>query len=115
MGDRTSADHLISQQPGLIPQVTRKLNSTRFHRTTIHTDHFYMFIHLIWFQVPTNDETLESKYECKRMLCRHDHEVKAYRADNSRFNSKSLMDDCELARQKLIFCGAGAHSSKRNR
>jgi len=42
-------------------------------------------------------------------LAKFGHQVKAYRADNSRFNSKLFSDDCLTAKQKLTFCGVEAH------
>ena len=61
------------------------------------------------FQGPANEEALELKHECESALHGIDHEIKAYRDDNIRFNSKSFVDDCKLARYKLTFCSAGAH------
>ena len=109
MSDGTSVDNLIFQKPGLIPQVSENLTSSRFCTETIHVENISRLIHVTLFQGPTNDETLEAKNDNKRELHGNDHEVRAYRFDNSRLNSKSFMDDCILERQKLTFCGAGAH------
>ena len=49
IGDRMSADYLISQQPGLVPQVNGKLTLARFYGATVFTDHFLRFIHITLF------------------------------------------------------------------
>ena len=38
----------------------------------------------------------------------HGHKVKAYRADNSRFDSEDFQDHCKMERQKCTYCGVGA-------
>ena len=81
----------------------------RFYGATVFTDHFSRFIYVTLFQGLINEETLQAKHEYKRLLAKFGHQVKAYQADNSRFNSKLFSDNYLTAKQKLTFCGVGAH------
>ena len=108
-GDGTSCDHIISHQPGLIPQVSGKLTHERYWGSVLYVDHFsdYLFNHLI--TGTTSEQTLSSKLAYERVAQQHDVRVKAYHADNLRFNDNNFRGECVKLGQQLTFCGVGAH------
>ena len=108
-GDGTSCDHLISRQPGLMPQSTGILIHARFWGSVIYVDHFsdYIYSHLI--QGTTSSDTLKSKHGYEREAATFGVKIKLYHADNLRFNDNNFMGDCITANQKITFCGVGAH------
>ena len=108
-GDRTSCDHLVSRQPGLMPQSTGILTHARFWGSVIYVDHFsdYIYSHLI--QGTTSSDTLKSKHGYEREAATFGVKIKSYHADNLRFNDNNFMNDCITANQKITFCGVGAH------
>ena len=108
-GDGTSCDHIISHQPGLIPQITGRLTHERYWGSVIYVDHFsdYVYNHLI--TAVTSEATLLSKQAYERMAQSHDVKIRAYHADNLRFNDSNFTSDCNRSGQSLTFCGVGAH------
>ena len=108
-GDGTSCDHIISHQPGLIPQVSGKLTHERYWGSVLYVDHFsdYLFNHLI--TGTTNEQTLSSILAYERVAQQHDVRGKAYHADNLRFNDNNFRGECIKLGQQLTFSGVGAH------
>ena len=108
-GDGTSCDHIISQQSGSIPQTSGKLTHQRFWGSILYADHSsdLLFNHLV--TGTTSAATLASKHAYERVAREHGVTVKAYHADNLRFNDNNFRGDCVKAGQKLTFCGVGAH------
>ena len=108
-GNGTSCDHIVSHQPGLIPQSTGKLTHERFWGSVLYVDHAtdYLFNHFI--RGTTSEETLESKLAYERHALSHGVKIGAYHADNSRFNDSRFLGSCRDAGQQLTFCGVGAH------
>ena len=93
-GSGTSCDHIISAQPGLIPQSTGTLTYKRFGGAVLFIDHFsgFQYVHLI--QSTTAAETLTAKREYERAAHSFGVTIKRYRADNSRFDEKDFQTDC---------------------
>ena len=60
-----------------------------------------------------NEEMLNIKRECKRLLLKYNHTVKACRANNSRFNSNIFQEDCLQENQKFIFCRVDVYHQNR--
>ena len=58
-GAGTSCDHLISHEPDLIPQVTRRLTHKRYCDPAIFTDHFSDLIYPHLIQSTSMEETME--------------------------------------------------------
>ena len=108
-GDGTSCDHIISGQPGLMPQALGKLTHERFWASPLYVDHFsdYIYNHLI--TGTTSQETLDSKIAYERIAKTYGVNIKTYHADNLRFNDHNFTSHCNRACQKLSFCGVGAH------
>ena len=108
-GDGTSCDHLISKQPGLMPQSTGTLTHARFWGSVIYVDHFSDFIYSHLIQGTTSAETLASKHGYEREAAAYGVKVTSYHADNLRFNDNNFTGDCIKANQQISFCGVGAH------
>ena len=111
-GDGTSCDHLISKQPGLMPQSTGILTHARFWGSVIYVDHFSDFIYSHLIQGTTSADTLNSKHGYEREAAAHGVKVKSYHADNLRFNDNNFKGSCIKANQQITYCGVGAHHQK---
>jgi hypothetical protein len=61
-GANASLDHLVSAQPGLIPQISGKLTGMRVNGATIFVDHYsdHVYVSLMWDL--TLDETNLAKH-----------------------------------------------------
>ena len=75
-GDGLSCDHLISKQPGLMPQSTGILTNARFWGSVIYVDHFSDFIYSHLIQGTTSADTLNSKHGYEREAAAHGVKVK---------------------------------------
>ena len=108
-GMATSCDHLISRQPGLVPQSSGKLTHQRYWGCVVFADHFsdYLYAHMI--TGTTSLQTLEAKHAYERIAKTYNVSVMSYRADNLRFNDRNFSGDCLKAGQQITFCGVGAH------
>ena len=108
-GAGTSCDHIISHDPGLIPQSIGIMTHERFWGSVLYVDHYsdFMYNHLI--TGTTSLATLESKLAYERVAAAHGVTIKAYHADNLRFNDNNFKGSCISAGQQLSYCGVGAH------
>ena len=81
----TSIDQILSDQPGLIPQVIRNLTHARLRADTVFVDHYlyYLCDHLM--RGAWAEETLQSKESYKRMAATCGDIVSTNRSDNKRF------------------------------
>ena len=57
----------------------------------------------------TSEQTLSSKHTYERLALAHGVKIKAYRADNSRFDDKIFKASCIRGDQHLTLCGVGAY------
>ena len=108
-GDGTSTDHLVSRQPGLMPQTSGILTHGRFWGAAIFVDHATDFIYAHLLRGISSQETLDAKCGYERTANAHGVTVGGYHADNLRFNDNKFTGDCVSKGQKLTFCGVGAH------
>ena len=108
-GDGVSVDQVISSQPGLIPQMSGYLTSSRIWGCTTFVDHVSDFVYVHLMRDFTLDETLLAKAAFEKVLAQAGRQVKHYHADNGRFADKGFKDDTNEKNQKLTFCAAGAH------
>ena len=108
-GSGTSCDHVVSHQPGLIPQSTGILSNEKFWGSVLYADHHsdFLFNHLI--TGTTSLATLESKQAYERVAASYGVKIKSYHADNLRFNDSNFRGDCIRGGQTLTHCGDGAH------
>jgi hypothetical protein len=77
-------DHLVSAQPGLIPQITGKLTGQRINGATVivhYSDHMHVYL----MQNLTLEVTLRAKHAYEHFLSFIGFTAKAYHADNGCF------------------------------
>eukprot|EP00957_Ditylum_brightwellii_P141784 10802997-Ditylum_brightwellii.AAC.1 len=86
LGAGTSTDQLVSSQPGLVLQISRKLTNRRIVGATIFVDHFSDFIYVHLMTSLSREETLAAKRGYEHVANKHGVTV-----------------------QELMFCGVGAH------
>ena len=108
-GDGQSIDKIVSAQPGLIPQMSGFLTSSRYFGVTTIVDHVsdYVYVHLM--KDLTLDETMKAKRAWEKILNSADRTAKHYQADNGRFADAGFKQDCVDHNQTISFCGVGAH------
>jgi hypothetical protein len=108
-GARASMDHLVSAQPGLIPQISGKLTCMQINGATVIVDHYSDHIYPFLMRNLSLKETLLKKkaYEC--FLSSIGVTAKAYHADNGWFADKGFKDNYAMSNQSITFCGVGGH------
>jgi len=109
LGKGTSCDHIISHQPGLIPQTTGILTHEKFWGSVLFTNHYSDFIDNHLITGTTSIATLEAKQDYERVILSYGVTVKSYHAENFRFNDNNFSGDCIKAGQQLTHCGVGVH------
>ena len=102
-------DHLVSAQPGLIPQMSGSLTNLRITGATVFVDHYSDHVFVYLMKNLTLEETLLAKAAYERFLQTVGVTAQAYHADNGRFADKGFIDACRLETQLITFCGVGAH------
>ena len=108
-GAGTSCDHVVSHQPGLVPQSTGRLTYKRFWGSVVFVDHFSDFVYNHLIHGTTSAETLGAKQAYERVAGHYGVQIKAFHADNSRFDDKAFKTSCLHAGQQLTFCAVGVH------
>ena len=109
-GSGTSCDHIISHEPGLIPQVTGRLTHAWYAGAIIFSDHYLDYTYLHMITSTSTEETMIAKRAYERVAKEHGVSlVKHYRADNLRFNDTEFQEDCVKNGQTFNYCGVGAH------
>ena len=106
-------DHLVSAQPGLIPQITGKLTGQQINGATVIVDHHSDHVYVYLMRNLTLEETLLAKHAYERFLSSIGVTAKAYHADNGGFADQGFRDDCNLSNQVITFCGIGSHHQNR--
>ncbi len=108
-GARASMDHLVSAQPGLIPQISGKLTCMRVNGATTIVDHYSDHIYVFLMRDLTLKETILAKHAYEHFLSSIGVTAKAYYADNGCFADKGFKDDCIASNQTITFCNVGGH------
>ena len=105
----TFIDHMVSAQPGLIPQVTGALTQTRFWSDIVSVDHFsdYCCAHLP--RGTSAVETFQDEETYKLLSATNGASICAYRADSRRFIDPLLNESVQTCGQKITYCGVGSH------
>ena len=67
-GKRTSVDHLVSAQPGLIPQMSGFLTNMRITGATAFVAHFFKHVYIYLMRNITLVGTLLAKFDCEKFL-----------------------------------------------
>ena len=84
-----------------MPQTLGILTHERFWGSTLYVDHFSDYIYNNLIKDTTSQETLNSKIAYERIAKTYGVNIKAYHADNLRFNDKNFTSHCNRAGQKL--------------
>ena len=92
-GQIVGVDHLISAQPGLVPQERGILTRARIWAASIFVDYSSGYIHVGLLGDQSGDSTLKSKHDFEHLAGTRNVDIKAYHADNGRFAEKTFMDD----------------------
>ena len=108
-GKGTSADQLISAQPGLVPRISGKHTRQRITAATCFLDHYSDFSYTHLCTSATQEATLEAKAAYKKLAASHGVQIKSYHADNGRFAEKGFRDAVHDANQTISFCAVNAH------
>jgi hypothetical protein len=105
LGARASMDHLVSAQPGLIPQHT----CMRVNGATANVDHYSNHVYVFLMRDLTLKKTVFAIHAYENFLSSIGVTAKAYHADNKCFADKGFKDDCIASNQTITFCGVGGH------
>eukprot|EP00957_Ditylum_brightwellii_P085375 6494986-Ditylum_brightwellii.AAC.1 len=108
-GKGTSADHMISHQPDLMPQVTGKLTHERYWGTVTMVDHASSYSYSHFIMGATNEQRVAAKLAYERVLREYGHNVESYHGNNSRFDSEDFINPCKEAQQSYSYCGIGGY------
>ena len=108
-GKGTSADQLISAQPGLVPRISGKHTRQRITAATCFLDHYSDFSYTHLCTSTTQEATLEAKAAYEKLAASHGVQIKSYHADNGRFAEKGFRDAVHDANQTISFCAVNAH------
>ncbi len=102
-------DHLVSAQPGLIPQISGKLTCLQINGATVIVDHYSDHVYIFLMRNLLLDESLLAKHAYECFLSSIGVTAKAYHANNECFADKGFKDDCAASKQSITFCGVGSH------
>jgi hypothetical protein len=75
-------DHLISAQPGLIPQISGSLTCMQINGATVFVDHYSDHVYVFLMRDLSLEETLLAKHAYERFLSSIEVTAKAHHADN---------------------------------
>ncbi len=106
-------DHLVSAQPGLIPQISGKLTCMRVNGAKTIIDHYSNHVYVFLMHDLTLEETILAQHAYECFLSSIGVTAKAYHADNGSFANKGFKDDCIASNQTITFCGVGGHHQNR--
>jgi hypothetical protein len=87
-------DHLVSAQPGLIPQISGKLTCLQINGATVIIDHYSDHVYIFLMHDLLLDETLLAKHAYECFLSSIRVTAKAFHANNGCFADKGFKDDC---------------------
>ena len=107
-----SVGQIVSEQPGLIPQVSAFLTNQRLWVATTFVDHIidYLYVHLMRYLFVTKTLLAESAME--KVMAQAGLTVKHYRDDNGRFADSGSIDAVNGKDYKITFCVDGTIVSK---
>eukprot|EP00957_Ditylum_brightwellii_P169385 12892240-Ditylum_brightwellii.AAC.1 len=108
-GKGTSADHMISHQPGMIPQVTDTLTYERYWGTTTMVDYSSSYTHSHFITRATNEQTVAVNYAYERVMREYGHNMESYHGNSSRFDSEEFTTSCKGAQQIYSHSDVGGH------
>ena len=108
-GQVVSVDQLESTSPGFITQLKGTLTQQRYRYATVFVDQFSRYTYVYLQKRITSQETVMAKYAFERAAEQRGVKIKHYHADNGRFADNAFIQDCQVNRQILSYCGVNAH------
>ena len=111
-GQVISVDQMVSPTPGLISQITGKLNTKRYMYATVYIDQFSGLGYVHLQKTATADETLEGKRAFDLYAQNKGVNVLGYHADNGIFRANKWVLDCKSKNQKSHNCWGECSSPK---
>ncbi len=84
-GQTIGIDHLISAQPGLIPQNKGTLTRARIWAATVFVDYYTKFVYVALMSDQSAESTVEAKQNFEHFCGTRNVQVKHYHADNGLF------------------------------
>lgn len=102
-------DHIVSHEPGLIPQSTGTLAHERFWGSVLCGDHMFDFMYNHLITETTSMEILKSKQAYERVIDTYGVKIKSYHQNNLRVSDKNFTGNILKGGQIITFCGAGAY------
>ena len=105
----TSYDHIVSAQPGFIPQAFGRLTNARFWGSVLYADHYLDFSYNHLISGTSSLETLRSKHAYERAVKSNGVNVYSYREDKLRLNDTRFIGDCLRTGQNMPYCGVETH------
>ena len=108
-GDGVLADKIVSDQPGLIPQISDFLTSQSLWGCTTFVDHVSNYVYVYLMRNFSLSETVLAKNSLEKLMAQSGLTVKHYHTDNIRFDDNGFIDAINQRDQNITFCGVGAH------
>ena len=108
-GDGVLVDQIVSDQPGIIPQMSEFLTSHRFWGCTNFVDHVSKYVYVHIMRDLSIYETLLTKEALEKRMAQSRQTFKHYQAENLRFSENVFIDAINQKDQKITFCVVGAH------
>ena len=104
-----SDDHSLSNEPGIIPQITGILTSYKYIGAVIIVDHHSNLPFVYLLESISDEGTVRAKVAFEQKTRAHRVTIMHYHANNLRFNSPSFQLACHQLNQTHIYCGVGSH------
>ena len=108
-GDRTSMDHVISAQPGLVPRIDGMHSKARITAGCVFIDHLSRLSYTHLQTSVDNKQTLEAKLGYERFAKSHGVTLQSFHSDSGVFVEKTFQDALDDTDQTITFCAVGAH------
>ena len=108
-GDCVSIDQLVSEQPGLITQISSYLKNMRIWGAAVFVDHVSDFTHVALMRNIPLDETLLAKTSFECLANDGGVTIKSYLADNGRFVDRGFHRAAQESNQHITLYEVGGH------
>ncbi len=108
-GQTVGIDHLVSAQPGLVPQNKGTLTRARVWAASVFVDYVTKFVYVALMTDQSAEASVEAKHAFEHFCGTRNVEVKHYHADNGVFGDSLFMEDIKKSMQRISFCGVNAH------
>ena len=108
-GQIVLVDQLESTSPGFIAQLKGNLMQQRYKYATVFVDQFSRYTFVYLQKRIISQETVMAKHAFERSAEQHGVKIKHYHADNGCFADNAFIQDCQVNRKSLSYCGVNAH------